>query len=224
MNTPTKITVTRIIAVVLMLISLFVLSVIPGFKTIEIANTGINLVYLIVFVLFVIACYTDHLDGYLARKNNQVTDLGKFLDPVADKLLINSLVIFLIAPSIFSPYIPESCGPVVGFNMWCAIILVARDIVVDALRFIGAAKGKVIAANIFGKLKTVLEMVAIGAVLLNDFPFRYFDKGWPVGLHISDILVYLATLASLISGIIYVIQNKHVFLEKSDKDERSNNQ
>jgi CDP-diacylglycerol--glycerol-3-phosphate 3-phosphatidyltransferase len=224
MNTPTKITVTRIIAVVLMLISLFVLSLIPGFKTIEIANTGINLVYLIVFVLFVIACYTDHLDGYLARKNNQVTDLGKFLDPVADKLLINSLVIFLIAPSIFSPYIPESCGPVVGFNMWCAIILVARDIVVDALRFIGAAKGKVIAANIFGKLKTVLEMVAIGAVLLNDFPFRYFDKGWPVGLHISDILVYLATLASLISGIIYVIQNKHVFLEKSDKDERSNNQ
>ena len=224
MNTPTKITVTRIIAVVLMLISLFVLNIIPGFKTIEIANTGINLVYLIVFVLFVIACYTDHLDGYLARKNNQVTDLGKFLDPVADKLLINSLVIFLIAPSIFSPYIPESCGPVVGFNMWCAIILVARDIVVDALRFIGAAKGKVIAANIFGKLKTVLEMVAIGAVLLNDFPFRYFDKGWPVGLHISDILVYLATLASLISGIIYVIQNKHVFLEKSDKDERSNNQ
>ena len=224
MNTPTKITVTRIIAVVLMLISLFVLSVIPGFKTIEIANTGINLVYLIVFVLFVIACYTDHLDGYLARKNNQVTDLGKFLDPVADKLLINSLVIFLIAPSIFSPYIPESCGPVVGFNMWCAIILVARDIVVDALRFIGAAKGKVIAANIFGKLKTVLEMVAIGAVLLNDFPFRYFDKGWPVGLHISDILVYLATLASLISGIIYVIQNKHVFIEKSDKNERSNNQ
>ena len=224
MNTPTKITVTRIIAVVLMLITLFVLSLIPGFKTIEIANTGINLVYLIVFVLFVIACYTDHLDGYLARKNNQVTDLGKFLDPVADKLLINSLVIFLIAPSIFSPYIPESCGPVVGFNMWCAIILVARDIVVDALRFIGAAKGKVIAANIFGKLKTVLEMVAIGAVLLNDFPFRYFDKGWPVGLHISDILVYLATLASLISGIIYVIQNKHVFLEKSDKDERSNNQ
>ena len=224
MNTPTKITITRIIAVVLMLISLFVLSVIPNFKTIEIANTGINLVYLIVFAIFVIACYTDYLDGYLARKNNQVTDLGKFLDPVADKLLINSLVIFLIAPGIFSPYIPESSYPVVSFNMWCAIILVARDIVVDALRFIGAAKGKVIAANIFGKLKTVLEMIAIGAVLLNDFPFRYFDKGWPVGLHISDILVYLATLASLISGIIYVIQNRHVFLEKSNKDECSNNQ
>ena len=213
MNTPTKITVTRIIAVVLMLISLFVLSVIPGFKTIEIANTGINLVYLIVFVLFVIACYTDHLDGYLARKNNQVTDLGKFLDPVADKLLINSLVIFLIAPSIFAPYIPGSLGQV-GFNMWCAMLLVARDIVVDALRFIAASRGKVIAANIFGKLKTVLEMVAIGAVLLNGFPFRYFDASWPQGLHIVDFIVYLATLASVISGVIYVVQNKHVFKEE----------
>ena len=213
MNTPTKITVTRIIAVVLMLISLFVLSIIPGFKTIEIANTGINLVYLIVFVLFVIACYTDHLDGYLARKNNQVTDLGKFLDPVADKLLINSLVIFLIAPSIFAPYIPGSLNQV-GFNMWCAMLLVARDIVVDALRFIAASRGKVIAANIFGKLKTVLEMVAIGAVLLNGFPFRYFDASWPQGLHIVDFIVYLATLASVISGVIYVVQNKHVFKEE----------
>ena len=219
MNLPTKITVTRIIAVVLMLIALFVLSVIPNFTTIEIGGegaTGINLVYLIVFVFFLIACYTDHLDGYLARKNNQVTDLGKFLDPVADKLLINSLVIFLIAPSIFSPYIPLSCGPVVSFNMWCAIILVARDIVVDALRFIGAAKGKVIAANIFGKLKTVLEMVAIGAILLNGFPFRYFDASWPNGLHITDFLVYLATAASLVSGIIYVVQNRHVFKEDNN--------
>ena len=219
MNLPTKITVTRIIAVVLMLITLFVLSVIPNFTTIEIGGegaTGINLVYLIVFVFFLIACYTDHLDGYLARKNNQVTDLGKFLDPVADKLLINSLVIFLIAPSIFSPYIPLSCGPAVSFNMWCAIILVARDIVVDALRFIGAAKGKVIAANIFGKLKTVLEMVAIGAILLNGFPFRYFDASWPNGLHITDFLVYLATAASLVSGIIYVIQNRHVFKEDNN--------
>ena len=212
MNTPTKITVTRIIAVVLMLISLFVLSVIPGFKTIEIANTGINLVFLIIFVFFVLASFTDYLDGHLARKNNQVTDLGKFLDPVADKLLINSLVIFLIAPSIFAPYIPGELHQV-GFSVWCAIILVARDIVVDALRFIAASKGKVISANIFGKLKTVLEMVAIGVVLLNGFPFRYFDASWPAGLHIADFLVYLCTLASLLSGIIYVVQNRHVFKE-----------
>ena len=217
MNLPTKITVTRIVAIVVMIISLFVMNLIPEWKTIELGNTGINLVFLIIFVIFLIACYTDHLDGYLARKNNQVTDLGKFLDPVADKLLINSLVIFLIAPNMFARYIPESCQPVVSFNMWCAIILVARDIVVDALRFVAASKGKVIAANIFGKLKTVLEMVAIGVVLLNDFPFRYFDKGWPVGLHISDILVYLCTIASLVSGIIYVIQNSHVFIDQKEE-------
>ena len=223
MNLPTKITVTRIVAIVVMIISLFVMNLIPNWKTIELGNTGINLVFLIIFVIFLIACYTDHLDGYLARKNNQVTDLGKFLDPVADKLLINSLVIFLIAPNMFARYIPESCQPVVSFNVWCAIILVARDIVVDALRFVAASKGKVIAANIFGKLKTVLEMVAIGVVLLNGFPFRYFDASWPVGLHIADILVYLATLASLLSGIIYVVQNRHVF--KEDKEDGcANNQ
>ena len=211
MNTPTKITFARIIAIVLMMITLFVLSVIPGWKTIELGNTGINLVFLIIFVFFVVASFTDYLDGHLARKNNQVTDLGKFLDPVADKLLINSLVIFLVAPSVFAPYIPGECYPVISFNVWCAILLVARDIVVDALRFIAANKGKVIAANIFGKAKTVLEMVAIGAVLLNGFPFRYFDKGWPTGLHIADFLVYLATAASVISGVIYVVQNRKVF-------------
>ena len=217
MNLPTKITVSRIIAIVVMLISVFVMNLISDWKTIEIGNTGINLVFLIIFVFFVLACYTDHLDGHLARKNNQVTDLGKFLDPVADKLLINSLVIFLIAPNMFAHYIPDSCYPLVGFNVWCAIILVARDIVVDALRFVGAANGVVISANIFGKLKTVLEMVAIGAVLLNGFPFRYFDANWPQGLHVADILVYLATLASLISGIIYVVQNKHVFANKEEQ-------
>lgn len=213
MNTPTKITFARIIAIVLMIITLFILSVIPNWQTIEIPTTGINLVFLIIFVFFVLASFTDYLDGHLARKNNQVTDLGKFLDPVADKLLINSLVIFLIAPSIFAPYIPGELHQV-GFNMWCAIILVARDIVVDALRFIAASKGKVISANIFGKLKTVLEMVAIGVVLLNGFPFRYFDASWPAGLHIADFLVYLCTLASLLSGIIYVVQNHHVFKEE----------
>ena len=225
MNLPTKITFTRIIMIVLMIISLFVLNIINainGWQTFELGNTGINLVFLILFAFFVIASYTDHLDGYLARKNNQVTDLGKFLDPVADKLLVNSLVIFLAAPAVFARYVPNG-DSVISFNVWCVIILVARDIVVDALRFIAASKGTVIAANIFGKLKTVLEMVAIGAILLNGFPFRYFDASWPRGLHIVDFLVYLATAASLLSGIIYVIQNKHVFKEEK-KDECSNDQ
>ena len=205
MNLPTKITFSRIIAIVLLIITLFVMSLIPDLVFYPIGNSGINPFYLGVFGFFLLASYTDHLDGHLARKNNQITDLGKFLDPVADKLLINSLVIFLIVPAKYAP------GQM-SFNIWCAIILVARDIVVDALRFIAAQKGTVIAANIFGKMKTVLEMVAISFVLLNGWPFTYFDASWPV--RIADIFVYLATAISVLSGIIYVVQNKHVFKEK----------
>ena len=213
MNLPTKITVSRIIATVVLIITLFVLSFID-FQTPSLGNTGINLVFLIIFIFFVIASYTDHLDGYLARKNNQVTNLGKFLDPVADKLLINSMVIFLIAPNIFARYASEQ---IISFNMWCVILLVVRDIVVDALRFIAAQRNIVIAANIFGKIKTVLEMVAISFVLLNGFPFNYFDANWPVGLHITDFIVYITTFMSVLSGIIYVVQNRKVFLEEKEK-------
>ena len=111
---------------------------------------------------------------------------------------------------MFAPY---NNGQVITFNMWCAIILVARDIVVDALRFIAAQKKIVIAANIFGKAKTVLQMIAIVLVLLNGFPFNYFDASWPVGLHITDFVVYIATFVSLLSGIIYVVQNKEALKE-----------
>lgn len=208
MNLPTKITFSRIILVVLLVIALFVLSLIPNLNIPLIEGTSINLGFLIVCVVFLAASLTDWLDGYLARKNNQVTALGKFLDPIADKLLVNSMVIFLTAPSIFAPY---ATGQVATISVWCAIVLVGRDIIVDALRFIAAQRNVVIAANIFGKAKTVLQMVAIIVVLLNGFPFSYFDASWPVGLHISDILVYLATLVSFISGVIYVIQNRHVF-------------
>ncbi|MDD2209008.1 MAG: CDP-diacylglycerol--glycerol-3-phosphate 3-phosphatidyltransferase [Bacilli bacterium] len=207
MNLPTKITITRIFAIALMIVALFVMSFFH-FDTPKLGNTNINLVFLILCVFFLLASFTDFIDGYLARKNNQVTDLGKFLDPVADKLLVNSMVIFLIAPTLFAPYANEQ---ILTFNMWCAIILIGRDIVVDALRFIAAQKKIVIAANIFGKAKTVLQMVAITFVLLNGFPFNYFDAGWPNGLHITDFIVYIATAVSLLSGIIYVIQNRQVF-------------
>ena len=219
MNLPTKITFSRIIATVLLIIALFVMSLInfiaPTFLQTD-GRYGINLVFLIIFIFFVIASYTDHLDGHLARKNNQITNLGKFLDPVADKLLINSMVIFLIAPSIFARYAPQQ---VITFNMWCAIILIVRDIVVDALRFIAAQKNVVIAANIFGKMKTVFEMVAISFVLLNGFPFYYFDANWPQGLHITDFIVYITTAMSFISGVIYVIQNRQVFLKEDEAKE-----
>lgn len=211
MNLPTKITFSRIIAILIMILALFILWIVgnidPNFVIPTIGGSQINWLYLILFIFFLIASYTDHLDGKIARKYNLVTDLGKFLDPVADKLLVNSMVIFLvIKPSYIA-------GPQITFSIWCAIILVARDIVVDAIRFMGASKGIVISANIFGKIKTVLEMVAISFVLLNGWPFNYFDNFW-----ITRILVYLATLASVVSGAIYVIKNKAVFLgSKEDK-------
>ena len=216
MNLPTKITFSRIIATVLLIVTLFVLSLIPNLSTPLLGNTRINLVFLIIFVFFVIASYTDHLDGKLARKNNQVTDLGKFLDPVADKLLVSSMLIFLCSPT-FAPYNVEQR---LFFPVWCVIIMVARDTVVDALRFIAAQKGTVIAANIFGKLKTVLQMVAIGAVLLNDFPFHYlYPNNFNPYLTVTAFLVYAATLVSFLSGVIYVYQNRKAFLEENIDDE-----
>ena len=214
MNLPTKITFSRIVATVILIVTLFVLSLIPNLSLPVLGNTRINLIFLIIFVFFVIASYTDHLDGKLARKNNQVTDLGKFLDPVADKLLVSSMLIFLCSTS-FAPYNHEQ---MVFIPVWCVIIMVARDTVVDALRFIGAQKGKVIAANIFGKLKTVLQMVAIGVVLLNDFPFHYlYPNNTNPYLTVTAFLVYATTLVSLLSGVIYVIQNKHVFIDKKEE-------
>ena len=215
MNLPTQITFSRIVATILLIIALFVLSLIPNLSLPVLGNTRINLIFLIIFVFFVIASYTDHLDGKLARKNNQVTDLGKFLDPVADKLLVSSMLIFLCSTS-FAPYNHEQ---VVFIPVWCVIIMVARDIVVDALRFIAAQKGTVIAANIFGKLKTVLQMVAIGAVLLNDFPFHYlYPNNFNPYLTVTAFLVYFATLVSFLSGVIYVYQNRKAFIEEKKDD------
>lgn len=218
MNTPTKITTARIVSIVVLLIGLFVLSFIPfsddAKQNMMLGNSGINLIYLITCIIFIVASATDFLDGYLARKNNQVTDLGKFLDPVADKLLVNSLVIFLLVPQQYSNILVNGIyvQQQMAFPLFCAILLIARDLVVDALRFIAASKHVVLAANYFGKAKTVLEMIAIPAILLNGWPFSYFDKDWGY-FRIAYILVYLATLASLLSGAIYLIQNRKVFKE-----------
>lgn len=208
MNTPNKITFTRIVLIVSLLIALLVISLIPGYVAPLVGNSQINWVYLAAFIVFVIAASTDALDGYLARKNHQVTDLGKFLDPVADKLLVNSMLIFLCSRWDFAPN-QNTLVPV-----FCVIAMVVRDLVVDGIRFVAAQKNEVIAANIFGKLKTVFQMIAIPAIMLNDWPFSYFDNVWDSNWKISLILIYLATAMSLISGVIYVVQNSHVLKEK----------
>ncbi len=206
MNIPTKITTARIVLVVALLAFLLVFDFIPDYApTCFGPNGSINIVYLIAMIVFVIASCTDFLDGYLARKWHQVTDLGKFLDPVADKLLVNSILIYLLVSRFGNMTIP----------VFAVVIMIARDLVVDALRFVAANKGIVLAANIFGKLKTIFQMIAIPVVLLNGWPFSYFDLNWNPYFRIANILIYLATAMSLLSGIIYVAQNISVFKEEA---------
>ena len=205
MNLPTKITTARIILVVGLLAFLLVCDFLPDFQPLSFGpGNSINLVYLIAAIVFILAASTDALDGYLARKLHQVTDLGKFLDPVADKLLVDSMLIYLALSRWGNLSIP----------VFCVVIMIVRDLVVDALRFVAASKGIVLAANIFGKLKTVFQMVAIPVVLLNGFPFSFFDLDWNPYLRLGTILIYLATLMSLLSGVIYIAQNLAVFREE----------
>lgn len=208
MNIPTKITTARIVLVVCLLSFLLVFDFLPEsvYQPIYFGPNGsINLVYFIAMIVFVIASCTDFVDGYLARKWHQVTDLGKFLDPVADKLLVNSILIYLAVSRYHNG---------MSIPTFAIIIMIARDLVVDALRFVAASKGIVLAANIFGKLKTVFQMVSIPVVLLNGWPFSYFDYGWNSYFRIANILIYLATLMSFLSGVIYLCQNLSVFKEE----------
>ncbi len=216
-NLPTKITLSRIIASFLLILAIIVIYIVDqyipfvsnaNFKIGE--NVTMNWIMLILFFVFLVASLTDFLDGYLARKNNEVTDLGKFLDPIADKMLVNSMLIFL---SLNFVSLNNSLNEqLVKFPFFLVILMIIRDLVVDGLRLMAAKKNVVISANIFGKLKTVLQMVSISLVFLNGFPFSFFDYGFNPYLKITTIFCYLTTLASLISGIIYVIQNRFVFI------------
>lgn len=224
-NLPTKITIARIILAFLLLLSIFIIYFIDIYhpfvydciltiSTKDDKAIYVNYVMLILMGVFLIASLTDFLDGYIARKYNMVTDLGKFLDPIADKMLINGILIFLCIGfdscdmKYFSTNLYSAHATIPFF---CVILMVIRDLVVDALRLMAATKNVVLSANIFGKLKTVLQMVAIVVVFLNGFPFSFFDYNWIDYLHVSDILCYLATIVSLLSGAIYLIQNKNVF-------------
>ena len=159
---------------------------------------NVSLTSLIAWILFIIASISDFVDGYIARKYQMVTDYGKFMDPIADKLLVNTVLIILSAYGVI---------PVL-----CTIIMIARDTIVDAVRMNAVRKNIVVAANIFGKLKTVLQMVALIFILINDFGLSNL-LNLPEGLYIGQILLYLATIASFASGVIYLVQNKDVFSE-----------
>ena len=214
MNLPNKITVSRIILIFVMIIAMFVLAFIADFHVKSIGNSRINIVYLVFTVVFIIAAFTDMLDGKIARKCNLVTDLGKFLDPIADKLLNDAMMIFLLVPQAYA-WEQRRDPLMLTILLICVVLMIARDLIVDALRLVAVKKNIVIAANIFGKAKTVLQMVAVPMLLLNDWPFNYFDSKWPQALQISNWFFYAATIMSIVSGVIYVYQNRNVFKEFS---------
>lgn len=197
MNTPTKLTVSRIV----LSIFICILLVFPfeyigiGFPVIR-GKVDVDLKYIIAGILFIIASLTDFLDGYLARKNNQVTDLGKMLDAIADKVLVNPILIIFASEGLISPVVP--------------VVIIIRDIVVNAIKMQAASNGKVVAAIQAGKIKTATLMVGMVLMFFGDFPFIY------VNARIDLLFMYFATVMSVVSMIQYYKLNKKIlFVEKN---------
>lgn len=199
MNTPNKITITRFILTII----LIAIMVFPynsyNINIPYLGNTGFNVIDLVGCIIFIVASITDFIDGHLSRKNNLVTDFGKFMDPLADKFLVNSsLIILAVQKSNLLPVL-------------IVVLMIGRDIAVDGIKLISAKKGRTVAANIYGKLKTVFQMIAIPVIFLNGFPFNYLLK--ENTYIITIILASLACLMSLISGVIYIYQNRDMIKE-----------
>ena len=177
MNLPNKLTLLRI-------------CLIPVFVIVMLSQ--MNNFFLISCIIFILASITDFLDGRIARKHNLVTDFGKFMDPLADKLLVLSALICMIEYNL-----------VAG---WMVIIIVARELTVSILRAIAADNGKVIAASVGGKIKTTSQMIAIILLLIGA---NYSNE---TIVFIGTIAMYIATIFTLYSGIDYLYKNKELFM------------
>lgn len=193
LNTPNKLTVIRMFCVILLIgfgmASLYVQN--PwSFEVLGLRFTWLRLVLIF---LFIFGSLTDYFDGKIARSRNLVTTFGKFLDPIADKLLVNTLTLFLV---VFGE-----------INVIVIVIYIARDTIVDAVRFIAAQKNVVIAASKLGKAKTVSQMVALIVVLI----LQATPLSSPIS--IGQILAYISAFISLLSGIDYVRKNAKIVLE-----------
>ena len=187
LNLPNKLTVIRM-DIVLLIIAIAALPTTwlnLDITLFSIFNQNYSLLRVIIFVLFIIGALTDYFDGVIARRNNLITTFGKFLDPIADKLLVNSLFIILAWQQEVSFLIPT--------------IFIIRDTIVDAVRLIAIDKKIVIAASPLGKLKTITQMIALVFVLAY-LPF-------------ANIVVWLSAIISVISGFDYFYKSKDMVLE-----------
>ena len=197
MNLPTKLTVLRLILSVVVIAILCIPFHLFGFKFPEYDVNGVilSLQYILAGVFFVIASVTDWADGYIARKYNLVTDTGKMLDAIADKVLVNSVLIILAAQGCFHVIIP--------------VVIVLRDIVVNAIKMEAASKGKVVATIKSGKLKTACLMTGLVLVFINNIPFEF------INIRVDQFLLYFAVIMSIISGIQYFVLNKEIIFGDS---------
>ena len=194
MNLPNKLTLLRIIMIPLVMV-FYMVDAIPYGK-------------IVALVLFIVAAATDFLDGYIARKYNLVTDLGKFLDPIADKLLVISVLLMIVIDGT----IPGPWGLIV------VAIIISRELIVDAFRLIASNKGIVLAADIWGKAKTMVQCWTMPLCILLSFLNGVSSVQGTLGLDIFAIVCYvligLSTVLTVISGVNYFVKNKQVISSK----------
>lgn len=195
MNTPNKLTVARILlSVIIIALLLFPFDSIGlHFPMFYIGSIYVNLKFLISGILFILASLTDFLDGYIARKYGLITNTGKMLDAIADKILVNSVLIILASLRFINPIIP--------------VVIVLRDIIVNSIKMEAASRGRVIAAIKSGKLKTAALMIGTVLVLFYNMPFEF------INLRVADFLLYFATIMSIISMIEYYNMNKKLIFD-----------
>lgn len=176
MNTPNKLTLLRVILVPFFMA--FMLSDIPGLKIAGLA-------------VFIIASVTDWFDGYLARKNNEITSFGKFMDPLADKMLTTAAFIVLTCGEWISP--------------WVLMIVLTREFMVMGIRLAAVTEGKVIAASMWGKAKTVSQMIAI---IVSIILINVTSVNDSIVFTVINVLVWISTVLTVISGMDYLVKNK----------------
>ena len=198
MNLPNKITVMRLILTVVIILLLCIPFTFFGFNfpKYDINGIVVELNVLIAGVIFIIASLTDFLDGHLARKYNMVTDTGKMLDAIADKVLVNAILILLACNGFIPVIVP--------------VVYVTRDIVVDAIKMQAASKGKVVAAIKSGKWKTATMMIGLTLVFFYNMPFEF------INIRVDLFLLYFACIMSVVSAVQYYKLNKKLLFSKDE--------